>query len=101
MLYTIVKYYALVKILIKMFIKYYYLLKCLLNITVLPLVKILIKMFIKYHKCIIFYNCVQHLTFRVYWLAICRFSDCSYTVPDDEFNELETCTTLNIKIMVY
>jgi hypothetical protein len=37
----------------------------------------------------------------VYWLAICSFSDCSYTVPDDEFNELETCRTLNINIMVY
>jgi hypothetical protein len=37
----------------------------------------------------------------VYWLAICRFSDCSYTVPDDEFNELETCRTLNINIMLY
>jgi hypothetical protein len=31
-------------------------------------------------------------------LSVC---DCSYTVPDDEFNELETCRTLNIKIMVY
>jgi len=36
----------------------------------------------------------------LYWLAICSFSDCSYTVPDDEFNELETCRTLNINIMV-
>jgi hypothetical protein len=26
---------------------------------------------------------------------------CSYTVPDDEFNELETSRTLNINIMVY
>jgi hypothetical protein len=52
-------------------------------------------------ECIICYNCVQHLTFRVYWLAICSFSDCSYTVPDDEFNELETCRTLNINIMLY
>jgi hypothetical protein len=34
-------------------------------------------------------------------LAICSFSDCSYAVPDDDFNELETCRTLNINIMVY
>jgi hypothetical protein len=31
----------------------------------------------------------------------CNSSDCSYTVPDDEFNELETCRTLNINIMLY
>jgi hypothetical protein len=45
--------------------------------------------------------CLHHQGCRVYWLAICSSSDCSYTVPDDEINELETCRTLNINIMVY
>jgi hypothetical protein len=38
---------------------------------------------------------------QLYWLAICSFNDCSYTFPDDEFNVLETCRTLNINIVTY